>query len=137
MLPLYFQRCHLRRSAGLTLLAWVLALLTGMVNACQVQPHGAGTQVSVVSTQGEPAGAGGPDGQANTDKPACLKFCDDESSTVVKGETAKTDLPGIVKGASIDWPPAMPTATVATWRSVVQQAAQGPPLFIRFLHLTI
>jgi hypothetical protein len=155
MLSLYFQRHHLRRTAGLTLLAWVLALLAGTVNACQVQLHGPGTQASVVITQGDSAergmrarqtlhreagdhdGAGGPAGHADAGKGACLKFCDDESSTVAKGEATQTDLPGIVKVASTDWLPAMPTATVASWRSVEQQGSQGPPLFIRFLRLTI
>lgn len=33
-------------------------------------------------------------------KAGCLKFCDDESSTVAKGKTAQTDVPGAVVVAS-------------------------------------
>ena len=86
---------------------------------------------------GDHDGAGGPEGQADTGKAGCLKFCDDQSSTLAKGETAQTDLPGMVMTAAIDWLSAIPTATAATWRSAERQISQGPPLFIRFLRLTI
>jgi len=155
MLFLPFHRRRLRRTAGLTLVAWVLALLAGMVNACQIQPHGPGAHAVAVFTQGDaterglhatPAlhdedgdhdGAGGPEGKSGTGKAACLKFCDEESSTVAKGETAQTDLPCMVMAASIDWQRAMPTSTAATWQAAERPIAQGPALFIRFLRLTI
>lgn len=155
MLSSPFQRRHLRSTAVLTLLAWVLALLAGMVNACQLQTYTPGTHTSVVSAHdrsgesgahaeqalygndGNHSAVGGHEGQSDIGKAGCLKFCAEESSTVAKGETAQPDLLGIVTVASIDWQPEMPFATATPWRSVDQPVSQGPPLFIRFLRLTI
>jgi hypothetical protein len=154
MLSLPFQRRHLRSTAVLTLLAWLLALLAGIVNACQLQTYTPGTFVPVVSTQadfaehGMHAGralhvdgdhdvAGGHEGQSDTGKVGCLKFCDDESSTVTQAKTFQADLVGMVTVASIDWLAAMPAAAGTPGRRIERPASQGPPLFIRFLRLTI
>ena len=62
----------------------------------------------------------------------CLKFCDDEFSTIAKGETAQTDVPGAVVVASVDWHAGVPTATVAMWAvgraASLPGAASGPTL---------
>lgn len=155
MLSLRFQRRHLRSTAVLTLMAWVLALLAGIVNACQLQTYSPGTLTPGVSTRGDSAErgmhagrtlhvengdhdvAGGYEGQSDTGKAGCLKFCDDESSSVATAKTSQADLVGMVTVASIDWLAAMPTATGAPWRQFERPASQGPPLFIRFLRLTI
>ena len=153
MLSLPFHRRHLRRTVWVTLLAWVLALLAGIANACQLQPHGPVAPASAASTHDSstehPTRAlhvehGRHDGHvehegSSTDaaKAGCLKFCNDESSTVAKGKTAQADLPGPVVVASVAWRSAVPTATVAMWRSAERPASQGPPLVIRFLRLTI
>jgi hypothetical protein len=50
MLSLPFHRRHLRRTVWVTLLAWVLALLARMANACQLQPHAPGALASAAST---------------------------------------------------------------------------------------
>jgi hypothetical protein len=146
-----------RRTVWVTLLGWVLALLTGIVNACLMQPQGLRTPVSATSSvnhrsaergmrPAQPLAVehGDQDGRAahvrdTTDaaKAGCLKFCDDESSTVANSKTAPTDLPGPVLVASVDWRAAVPIAAVATWQSVERPASQGPPLVIRFLRLTI
>lgn len=155
MLSLPIQRRHLRSTAVLTLLAWVLALLAGMVNACQLQTYTPGTHTPVVSVHdrsgesgadaeqafhvndGDHDAVGGHEGPSNTGMAGCLKFCADESSTVAKGETTQHDLLGMVMLVSIDWQPAMPFATATQWRSVDRLVSRGPPLFIRFQRLTI
>jgi len=38
MLPMPFTRRQMRRTAGVTLFAWLFALLSGAVNACLIQP---------------------------------------------------------------------------------------------------
>lgn len=156
MVSLHFQRRHLRRTAVLTLIAWVLALFGGIVNACQLQTHAPGSVASPESSQRHAAeqamhaghalpgeegahdvSAGPGRHDADSAKSACLKFCNDESSTVAKHEAAQTDLPGMLAVASIDWQPETSTVTVTTWRSVERPGSRGPPLFIRFLRLTI
>jgi hypothetical protein len=155
MLSLPLQRRHLRRTAALTLLAWMLALLSGMVNACQLQLHTPGTHPSTVLSRSDAVehdvhagcaldGVGGVHDQvmghhdqSDAAKAGCLKFCADESSTVAKGELAQPDLLGMAMVVGLDWQPAMPMATVSSWRSVERPVSQGPPLFIRFLRLTI
>ncbi len=160
MLSLPFHRRYLHRTVWVTLLAWVLALLAGVANACQLQPPGA--LVSGTAT-GSPSAERGthpmaafhiehghhdahalhdgaaPDDDAAPDagKAGCLKFCDDESSTMPQGKTAQGDVPGPVLVASINWHSALPTATVPVWRSAERPASQGPPLVIRLLRLTI
>lgn len=156
MTSLTFQRRHLRRTAALTLMAWVLALLAGLVNACQVQPHGSGTQAPVAAARGvaaergkyatqvpyrdrvdqDAAGEhGGP--SPDTGKSDCLKFCDDESSSLPSGEASQPDLPGMVRVARIEWQPASPTVTAETGGAAERHVSQGPALFIRFRRLTI
>jgi hypothetical protein len=75
--------------------------------------------------------------QSDTGKAGCLKFCDESSTTVTPAKTAPTDLVGMPAVASIDWAAAAPDSVCAPWRRVEQPVCQGPPLFIRFLRLTI
>ncbi len=144
MLSMTFHPRRLRFTVRVTLLAWVLALLAGMVNACQLQPRGTGTSGSIAATQEHRAEhddghgrAGNHDPAVDPSKAGCLKFCDDESSALAKGKSALPDLPAPAMLASADWRPAMPVANATTWRSVERPASQGPPLVIRFLRLTI
>jgi len=156
MLSLAFQRRHVRHTAVLTLWTLVLALCGGMVNACQIQTYTPGAHTSLVSVQDrsgeggahaghafhvddghDQAALGGHKGQSEAAKAGCLKFCADGSSTVAKGAVAQTDLLGMVVVASIDWQPKMPFATAESWRSVERPVSHGPPLFLRFLRLTI
>ncbi len=156
MPTLHFTRRKMRRTAGVTLFAWVFALLSGVVNACQIQPYGPGQHSSDVSVAGAPfAGDSRPgaprrielahhaagaehDGPVNdAGEAGCLKFCADESSTVAKGKTAQPDLPGPVAGVSGLWRSATFFAIAAPGASAERPASQGPPLVIRFLRMTI
>jgi hypothetical protein len=155
MLSLPFQRRHLRSIAVLTLMAWMFALLAGIANACQLQTYTPGTHAQFAPTHGEAAVpathdgqalhaekgdhdlAGGYDGKSDTGKAGCLKFCDDESATVAQAKVSQADLVGMVTVAQFDWLAPMPADTGAPWHRVERRASQGPPLFIRFLRLTI
>lgn len=154
MLTLPFHRRHLRRSVWVMLLAWLLTLSAGVVNACQIQPHGLRAPAAVAPRHDASAERGGyhtrtlPDdglsqhhgSTTQAAKAGCLKFCDDESSTLANGKTAHAELPGLFMVAHIAWRSAAPSAaiaTIATWRSAERPAPHGPPLVIRFLRLTI
>jgi hypothetical protein len=145
-----------RRTIWLILVAWALALVAGVVNACLLQPQQLRAPASAASAHdlsvvrgmripgafhvehGDRADrAGGADGTMDAAQAGCVKFCNDESSTVTNAKTAQTDLPGPMLIASIDWRSTVPAAAVATWRSVERPVSQGPPLVIRFLRLTI
>ena len=151
MLTLSFHRCHRRRTAWVTLLAWVLALMAGMVNACQLQTrdaarpgpanvdlHDSGVHADpashaghVVQDRGYPAPDAGAAG--------CLKFCDEGASTLAKGQVGhgRTGPPRSSsrssRGGVAGWPRRAPRSSGATSRP----RAHGPPLVIRFLHLTL
>jgi hypothetical protein len=156
MLPLPFTRRQLRRSAGVTLFAWLFALLSGAVNACLIQPSATDLARSNVSLVGPLVGEVAGPGQATRQienaqhhahdehggpvdglgEAGCLKFCADESSAVTKSKAAQADLLGPFFVSRVDWQPASPVADAAPWRSVDRPASQGPPLFIRLLRLT-
>ena len=157
MLTLPFTRRHLRRSACVTLFAWLFALLSGAVNACLIQPSATDLARANVSLAGPLVGGVAGPGQATRQienaqhhagdkhgapvddlgEAGCLKFCADESSAVAKSKAAQADLPGPFFVSYVDWQPASPVADAAPWRSVDRTAAQGAPLFIRLLRLTI
>ncbi len=149
------QRRHLRRTAVLTLLAWVLALLAGVVNACQLQPYAPGALPPASASKsdsaahtvhvGQPAHSehadhealAGYERQPDTGNAGCLKFCDEGSTSVTPAKTAPADLLDMPAVASIDWAAAAPDAVRARWSQGERPVCQGPPLFIRFLRLTI
>jgi hypothetical protein len=152
----HFTRRQLRRTTAVTLLAWGFALLSGVVNACQIQPSVPGQHSSAVAVAGAPVGgASGPGAPrhiepghhaagAEHDRPVndagqagCLKFCADESSVVAKSKTAQPDLPGLAVMVSSPWRSATSVASAAPWWSLERPASQGPPLVIRLLRLTI
>lgn len=157
MLPLHFTRKQLRRTACVALLAWVFASLSGVANACLIQPaaHGAAPSglskgdpiaraaagVATWEREVEPAHHHADDEGGNPakdgGKAGCLKFCADESSALTKSEASHADLPGPVLAASVHWKLAMAVAAVAPWPPVERPATVGPPLFLRLLRLTI
>ena len=140
MLALVFHRRRLRRTTWVMLLAWVLALSAGVVNACQLQPHGLGSHASVSSIPHDGHGLhDGDDMDEGVDagKAGCLKFCDDGSSSVPQSKSAATDVPCPVGLARLDEALASPAGAGPMQRLLEQSPAHGPPLVIRFLRLTI
>jgi len=153
MLLIPFHRRHLRRTAAVTLSAWLLALLATVVNACLLQPdlrNASASSALVRVALSEPVvrafqvehgdhgpRAGQADDSADASQASCLKFCDDESSTVAKGETAQPGLAGLPVAFRTNWHAVVPATAVAMRTSVERPLSQGPPLVIRFLRLTI
>ena len=155
MPTLTFNRRQLRRTACMTLLAWALALLSGVVNACLLEPHSQTASASSATSNTELADAGltdstvvhvehnhhdsHPAGQGDPDagKAGCLKFCSDGSSTLAKGKFTQVDPPNPGVVAVVEWPSmaALPMGTLR--RSAERAASPGPPLVIRCLRLTI
>ena len=149
MLTLSFHRCHRRRTAWVTLLAWVLALLAGMVNACQLQTrdaarhgpakvglHDSGVHAAQASHAGhvvQDRGAPAPD----AGKAGCLKFCDDGASTLAKGQAGHDEPAAPVVVAILEWRVALPAPNAAFERPAAQPRAHGPPLVIRLLRLAL
>lgn len=154
MLTPTFNRCQLRRTACVTLLAW----LSGVANACLLPPRGqAASSASAASANSHPefAAAGlidstvahvghrhqsrhsahqGDHGAAKEDagKADCRKFCD-ESLALAKRKFAPANPPTPVVVAVVEWPATAPLLMGALRRS----ASRGPPLVMRFLRLTI
>ena len=160
MSTLMFNRRQLRRTACVTMLAWVMALLSGAVNACLLQPHGQAASASFATSRPEfadagliestvahveqshhdnhQAGQGDRDGaKEDAGKAGCLKFCSDESSTLAQGKFTPADLPNPVVVAVVEWPSMAPLPTGTLRMSAERPASPGPPLLIRFLRLTI
>lgn len=155
MPTLTFNRRQLRRTACMTLLAWALGLLSGVVNACLLQPHSQTASASSATSSPELANAGLIDstvahvehnhrdshqagqGDHNAGEAGCLKFCSDESSTLAKGKFTQADLPNPVVIAVVEWPSMAPLPMGTLRRSAERLASRGPPLVIRFLRLTI
>ena len=155
MPTLTFNRCQLRRTACMTLLAWALGLLSGVVNACLLPPHSQIASASSATSIPELANAGLIDstvahvehnhhdshqaghGDHNAGEAGCLKFCSDESSTLAKSEFTRADLPNPVVVAVVEWPSMAPLPMGTLRRSAERLVSRGPPLGIRFLRLTI
>jgi hypothetical protein len=145
-----FRNCRscLRQAAGLTLVAWLFALTAGVVNACMLNGPSLATRTSVAQLEHssnrfvdanhrEHGLAAHPDHEQNDANDSCLRFCDDESSALPKGSTPALD-PGVAIVAALQWRVAVvPIANVATGLSLQRPTAQGPPLVIRLLRLTL
>ena len=142
------RESFLRQTVWLTLLAWLFALTAGVVNACMLSGSSVATRTSVAqldhSSNGfvdaehrDPGLVAHPDHEQNHANDSCLKFCDDESSALLKGSTPALD-PGVAFLAALPWHVAVvPIANVATGLSLQRPIAQGPPLVIRLLRLTL
>ena len=139
---------RLRQTAWLMLVAWLFALTTGVVNACALGGPSAPTPglvaelhpahyAAAVTERHEDGPAAHHERERNQASDSCLKFCDDESSALPKGSTPTLD-PGVALVAVVQWPVAVvPIANVATSLSLQRPIAQGPPLVIRLLRLTL
>ncbi len=134
MSPVNFTRQQLRRTACVTLFAWVFALISGVANACLIQ------SAAPVDRQVEHANHHAADASGGLDqdggKAGCLKFCVDESSALAKSKALYADLPSSIPLASGHWPLATPVASAVPWHPVERPASVGPPLFLRLLRLT-
>ena len=124
---------RLQRLVWLTLLAWSFALASGIANAC------------VMSLSARATGESGPPAQmhAHEQEPGsagqdpCLKFCDGESSAIAKSTTSAADMGAALVDAQLERRLAVPPLQADPGAPPQPPRAQGPPLVIRFLRLTL
>jgi hypothetical protein len=137
----------LRRVVWLTLLTWSFALASGVVNACVLNlaertaegstpaPH-----IEAATHAGPSAGIGGhaaDDHGGSSGKNTCLKFCDDESSALAKSTHCGADVLAALVDLRVERRLAVPAVKLASGLLPEPPRAQGPPLVIRFLRLTL
>jgi len=152
--PTHFHRRRLRQFAWGALFAWVFALAAGVANACavvaapwaasqghetrlhaHVTHHAAGQEIAEAADQ-DPV-AYPHEHQPDAGKASCLKFCDDESSALSKG--SGPGLEQIQAHLLIDGFKVQPVliADARERLALERPSAQGPPLVIRLLRLTL
>ena len=144
------HRRRLRQTAWVTLLAWVFALTTGVVNACVLsapsaairgtaaESHATSSSHAVAGTEHHDQGlAAYHKHEQDNGNGSCQKFCDDESSALSKANPSALDA-GAALVATVGWVVAIvPITNVGTTLSPQRPSAQGPPLVIRLLRLTL
>lgn len=143
---MFGQRRSLRRWAATTLLVWLFALASGVVNACvgaaAAQPaRTVAAAVVVVAdvTAGEVNLSGCVDHEDGPALSACLKFCDDESTGVVGVKTVASPQAAAALAA---WPTLALSLQAACDPLDLPRAEPAPPpaavpVSIAFLRLTL
>lgn len=156
MSAFHFDRRRLRRTVWATLVVWLFGLTAGVVNACVLtaKPAERAALYADLSVhdprEGSPAGADhgsrhdqegafvAHHGHAqDSGNVSCLKFCDDESSAIIKVKLPSVDLgsghPAVVE----PWNAIASAGGSGLRQSLERPGSRGPPLVIRFLHLTL
>ena len=143
---MFCQRRLLRRWAATTLLFWLFALASGVVNACvgasAAQPAGslaAAVVVAAEATAGEVNLSGCMDHEDGPVLSICLKFCDDESTGVAGVKTVASPQAAAALAA---WPTLALTLQAACDPLDLPRAEPAPPpaavsVPIAFLKLTL
>lgn len=101
-MPLTASRLHKRSIALTMLLVWVLALLSGVANACLTEPRGDPAHAGLHAAQMDHAAQGAHHSHAadqaphdeHPDKAPCQKSCDESSQTLLK-QLPKVDTPDL------------------------------------------
>jgi hypothetical protein len=138
----HFDRRRLRRTARATLLVWLFALAAGVVNACALAPAGPAERVDAhadfaVHGPDAVAPAGHEGHEQDSGKVSCLKFCDDESSAIVKLKLLLVDFGSSLAAMAAPWNLTAASGNIGLRPSSERPGSQGPPLVIRFLRLTL
>ena len=160
MQPIRLHRRRLRHFVWMALFAWVFALAAGVANACIVAVPGSAPpghekhrHTHATHESGdhglasiEPADHDAADtdhehsGGISLDDPGqtgCLKFCDEESTALTKnGSPGFDDMPTHVRVSGFKFEPVSITGAAGRF-SLEHPGAQGPPLVIRLLRLTL
>lgn len=141
-----FTRRRLRHTVWVTLLAWIFALSAGVANACALglSPPTAWAHASADGWH-QPADlahthhGAHPGGEHEHDQGqgGCQKFCDDESSAVTKSPSAGHDASAALAFAVELRGAILPRPSLVVDRWLERPIADGPPLVIRFLRLTL
>ena len=142
-MSLFSRRRAKRRIVVVTSVAWALALMAGMVNACVLQKAGPGDNWQ---GQAEPppvvkvqtlASQAGPSGDASEDTQPCQKLCDSEAWTIVQSQGhGPSDLghSAVHVGART---PSLASVALLRWSPHDWPPPDRLPVSIRFLRLTL
>jgi hypothetical protein len=140
----FFSQRRKRFTAAVTLFVWLLALGTGMANACLVQEdHARHGHLSHEEASGMLMTASGMDALADDhgtlpEKAACQNFCGAEQATVIKQQVdSPAHLDAALVVAAIWWQGSSSTVGASQVPLLVDPVWSEPPVFIRFLRLTI
>ena len=135
----FFNFRRSRHTAVAMLFVWLMTLGIGMANACllaQVQGQGRHGLSEPVPSHGHPNAAVH---QLSPDTPICLSFCAAEQTSVVKvphqlGDAAGFDFVPVLFLTGLR----IPALTRESQPQALDRPTRSePPLFIRFLRLTI
>jgi len=156
MFAFHLHRQQLRRIAVAMLVVWVLALAAGVINACALAPgwpidrsvlqvgivvhdvHADALTSAALESHHEQAEAVGHHGHGqDSGKGSCLKFCDDESSAIVKVQLPVVDLSATLLTATEPWNAVIAAGGAGFQQSLERPGSHGPTLVIRFLRLTL
>jgi hypothetical protein len=141
MHALRLHKCRTRQLVWSMLAAWVFAWAAGVANACVfnvVSAPAGPDSVAPRATDGHHPGlTAAHEHPQDNGRDACLKFCDDESSALSKTTTYGADLPVALVDARESRGATVPVMRVDNGLSPQRPVAQGPPLVIRFLRLTL
>ena len=144
-----FSSPFAKRSVSfLVLLVWVLAMASGVVNACLVEARGAHGHLTAAGgfqeaatpgmSAGRPRAVADHDDDANSSKASCLKACDDVAQSLPKQDlTAAQADPGPAALVWILW--TVTTAVVLPHHRTdpVQPCVPERPIRIRYTRLAL
>ena len=128
------------------LAAWLFALTAAVINACVLNIPNTATRGLTADFSRVLADTEHHEGAPTTHHQhgqnganhSCLKFCDDESSALSKGNTSYNPDAVAALVAVVQLPGAVvPVTRDGTGLSLRRPTAQGPPLVIRLLRLTL
>ena len=140
-----------RNTACAMLIVWLFALASGVVNACQLEPHGVhdhGSPLSHPSASGTTPGLAGDhaQGHAHGDgdsgpgpaKESCLKACDEGSQSLLK-HAYSFDFadPGLAPLVAAAWDAEVHLARASGLRHDFRLPERGPPVRVRFSRLAL
>ena len=141
-----------RHTAFVTLLLWLFALASGMVNACLLDTPGTHSHtvtggfvetlpavaVAVAALKGHESTHDDHDDDLGTAKESCEKTCDDGSNAPVKLQTDPhlTDL-GPALLVAILWNATTPVVLASSPRDSLSPPIAGPPVRVRYARLTL
>ena len=144
----FFNKRAMRSTAFTVLLAWLLALASGVANACLLQPPLYPSHVAAAGPSGaadSPMHSGGHARHgighghaADASKVPCRKVCEDAPQSLTKplsgADQTDPGPPGIV---STLWAAAGPIVLISNWMAEVRPVTPGLPIRLRYPRLLL
>ena len=136
-----------RSTASVVLLMWLFAMASGVANACLLEareahhhdsPAAHSNEAATEMSTGQLADFVAVDVDVDSSKVPCLKFCDDQSQSLLK-QHSSIDLTGagVAILVAVVWNVTDPMVTVPGRLARLQPRALGPPIRVRFSRLAL